>query len=165
MSKSRRLPGPNRGFATKRDGLIRHTGETSTDALVSRLAVRHGVRHPTPGPAGPTRYPFCLLALRLWPAVRCAQGHGVRCAPGPRARKLFPPLAALAGETLPPDLALRAPLPAQISSARRQKNGRQRPSPKGTTAMTDTITADPGHGTDSQDGPVAAPSSAWIPTT
>ena len=32
--------------------------------------------------------------------------------------------------------------------------GGNAPHPKGTPAMTDTITADPGHGTDSQDGPV-----------
>ena len=41
------------------------------------------------GPCGPIgiRLP---LALRLCPAVRCAQGHGLRFAAGPRVRKLFP---------------------------------------------------------------------------
>jgi hypothetical protein len=58
--------------------------------------------------SGPAFCWFAFLALRLWPAVRCAQGHGLRCASGPRARKLFRSLA-LAGKTLRPDLALRGP--------------------------------------------------------
>ena len=41
-----------------------------------------------PGPAGPA--PICLPSgLRLWTAVRCAQGHGLRCAPGPRPGPLW----------------------------------------------------------------------------
>jgi hypothetical protein len=41
-----------------------------------------------PDPAGPA--PICLPSgLRLWTAVRCAQGHGLRCAPGPRPGPLW----------------------------------------------------------------------------
>ena len=41
-----------------------------------------------PRPAGPA--PICLPSgLRLWTAVRCAQGHGLRCAPGPRPGPLW----------------------------------------------------------------------------
>jgi len=89
---------------------------------------------------GPTPHPFCLLALRLWPAVRCAQRPRPTLRSGPKGSQTFPGRSRRSlGKLCAPDLAHRAPRPAQISSARRQKNGRQRPSPKGTTEMTDTI--------------------------
>jgi hypothetical protein len=80
---------------------------------------------------GPSTDIGCLRALRLWPVVRCAQGHPLRCASGPRARKLFPAARCAHWETLRPDLALHGPMPAHLSAARRQpKNGRLRPSPE-----------------------------------
>ena len=95
-----------------------------------------------PAPAVRPRHRFvCLLALRLWPAVRCAQGHGLRCAPGPRARKLFPVTRCAHWENFAPGPCTPRPSCRPTSPVPEGKpNGRQRPSPKG-TAMTDTITA------------------------
>jgi hypothetical protein len=87
---------------------------------------------------GPTRHPFCLSPIVAGGPLRAkATAYAALRAQG--LANFSRPLAALAGKLCVPDLAHRAPRPAQISSARRQKNGRQRPSPKGTTEMTDTI--------------------------
>jgi hypothetical protein len=55
-------------------------------------------------------------------------------APGPRARETFPgPLAAVAGKLSRPDLALHAPHAGpNLLCQKATKNGRHRPSPKGT---------------------------------
>ena len=89
----------------------------------------------TPSQRWTKRLRRCLIGLpsgfRLWPAVRCAQGHGLRCAPGTRLANFPRALASLAGKTLRPDLALRGPIPAQISSARRQtERAATAPSPR-----------------------------------
>ena len=64
-----------------------------------------------------------LLGLRLWPAVRCAQGHGLRCRFGPKARDVFPQSAPLrvAGENFTPDFALHDPFTGANLVIRRQR--------------------------------------------
>ena len=91
------------------------------------------------GPCGSSAYLFAV-----WPPI--VAGGPLRARPrpplrsGPKGSQTFPGRSRRSlGKLCAPDLAHRAPRPAQISSARRQKNGRQRPSPKGTTEMTDTI--------------------------
>jgi hypothetical protein len=108
-------------------------------AVTPALADRHNVMHSgLPIMAGGP--------LRARPRPPLSSGPKVsRTRPGRSRRslgRLYAPTVYFAPRGL-----------AQISSARGQKNGRQHPSPKGITAMTDTITADPGYGTDSQDGP------------
>ena len=69
---------------------------------------------------------LALLVLRLWPAVRCAQGLGpplTRRATGSRALPLSAPLR-VAGKTSRPDLALHGPLPGQISYQKAEENRR-----------------------------------------
>ena len=89
------------------------------------------------GPAGTALFIY-LLAFRLWPAVRCALGHGLRFAPGPRARNILRGSLALARRILRPDLALRGPNAGpNLQCQKANKNGPQRPLPKG-TAMTNT---------------------------
>src|SRR4051812_34739995 len=70
---------------------------------------------------------MCLLAFRLWPARDCAQGRGLRCAAGPDG------LASSSLSHFPtgrwrknsrPDRCASPRLPAEISSAKRQKDGR-----------------------------------------
>ena len=90
------------------------------------------------GPCGPDPAPF-LPVSDCGRRSAARKGHGLRCAPGPRARKLFPAARGARWENFAPGPCTSRPRLAQISSARRQKNGRQRPSPKGTTEMTDTI--------------------------
>ena len=67
----------------------------------------------------------CLLALRLWPAVRCAQGHGLRA----QGLADFSPSRSPAGSlenSVSGPMHSAAIMPAEISSATKaNKNGRQ----------------------------------------
>ena len=73
-----------------------------------------------------------MVVLPFWPSD-CGRRSAARKATaalrsGPRARASPPTtFAALTGELPRPNLALHGPKPAQISSARRQKNGREYP--------------------------------------